>query len=385
MIILLKTSVLARILDPVDFGLFSIVLIALGLMEAITETGINVTMLQSKQSVQYFLDTAWVIAIIRGFLIGILMLLSGVGLQWFYSEPQLLFLVGIASLIPVIKGVINPAIITLQKEFAFFYDSLYRIALTIAEAVGMIICAWILQSVVGLILGMIVAAVVEVAISFIFFSQHPKFAFVRSRAATIFQNAKGLTLTAALSYVEENVDNLIIGKLTGTAALGFYDRGYTLTHKVLEAPRTVYHSSVPVYVRLADDLTALRGAFLRATVPTVALVTVALIPFIATPTLVVEIILGSRWEAIIPLLPLLAVAVWLQTVTMLCRSLLISIQQYRYINTALVLTVTALIGFLLWLTPLRGLQGAVGSIVLSRLLSVPILLWGVADAIFIQE
>ena len=60
----IKIFVLARLLSPNDFGMFSLITIALGLVEAFTETGINFTILQSKKSVRYFLDTAWVIAII---------------------------------------------------------------------------------------------------------------------------------------------------------------------------------------------------------------------------------------------------------------------------------------------------------------------------------
>ena len=381
-IVLFKTSILARMLSPEDFGVFSLILIALGLMEAMTETGINITILQSKQSVRYFLDTAWVIAIARGFLIGILMILSGFGMRWFYADQQLLLLIGIASLIPVIKGFINPAIVQLQKEFSFFYDSLYRLSLTIFEAIGMIVFVWITDSVLGLIAGIIFAAFAEVIVSFIFFQTRPQFAFISSRAKTIFNNAKGLTLTAALSYIEENVDNLIIGKLLDTGKLGLYDRGYTLTHKVLEVPRTVYHSTVPVYVQITEDTQRLRKAFLRSSIPTLVAVTGALLPFFFFPETIVEIILGDQWLAVIPILPLLAVAVWTQTVNVLFRSLLISVKSYRYINGSLLLTVISLIVFLLWLTPLRGLEGAVVSVILSRVLGMPFLFWGIWKALF---
>ena len=71
--ILIKTMFVARILNPSDFGLFAIIAIALGIAEATTQTGVNLTIIQSKRSIKYFLDTAWVIAIIRGLIIGIIM------------------------------------------------------------------------------------------------------------------------------------------------------------------------------------------------------------------------------------------------------------------------------------------------------------------------
>ena len=51
-----KIVVLARLLKPSDFGLFSLVMIALGLTESFTQTGINTTIVQSKKDINYFLD-----------------------------------------------------------------------------------------------------------------------------------------------------------------------------------------------------------------------------------------------------------------------------------------------------------------------------------------
>src|SRR3989339_1829542 len=126
-----KIAILARLLTPNDFGLFSLTTIALGLTEAFTETGINTTIVQSRQSVSYFLNTAWIISIIRGLLIAVIMMILGLLLTSYYQEPQLLFLIGIASLVPLIKGFINPAIITYYKQMAFFSDTLYRISLEV--------------------------------------------------------------------------------------------------------------------------------------------------------------------------------------------------------------------------------------------------------------
>ena len=39
----LKVSILARLLSPEDFGMFSLITIALGIVEAFTETGVNFT------------------------------------------------------------------------------------------------------------------------------------------------------------------------------------------------------------------------------------------------------------------------------------------------------------------------------------------------------
>jgi O-antigen/teichoic acid export membrane protein len=122
----LRVAVLARLLTPSDFGLFSLTVIALGLTESITETGINTIIIQSEKPLKYWLNSAWFVAILRGFGIAGLMIVLGVGMKFFYQETQILPLVVLAALVPAIKGFINPAIVSLHKGLHFFADSLYQ-------------------------------------------------------------------------------------------------------------------------------------------------------------------------------------------------------------------------------------------------------------------
>ena len=179
---LIKVSILARLLGPEAFGLFSLTLIALGLTESLTQTGVNITLLQSQRPVRYFLDSAWVIAILRGFLIGSLMLVVGLFMQNYYQEPQLLALVSVAALVPVIKGFINPYIVVLHKEMRFFQDSVYRFSLVFVESLVAIALGFWLQSVWALVIAVLAGALFEVLISFVAFKTKPRFAYEIGRA-----------------------------------------------------------------------------------------------------------------------------------------------------------------------------------------------------------
>ncbi len=68
---LIKIAVLARILLPAQFGIYGIATLVLGLLEMLTETGINIFLIQQKEKVDEYVDSAWVVSIIRGFIIGV--------------------------------------------------------------------------------------------------------------------------------------------------------------------------------------------------------------------------------------------------------------------------------------------------------------------------
>lgn len=383
--VILKVAVAARILSPSDVGLFSLTTIALGLMEAFTETGINLTIIQAKESVNYFLNTAWVISIARGLLIGSLMMFIGFGMQYFYQEPQLLWLVAIASFIPVIKGFINPSIVSFHKQMNFAADSSYRVSLTFVDMLAAIGFVLITHSVLGLLLGMIVAACYEVVLSFIIMKHKPRFEYIASRAKTIFGNARGLTLSSALDYLNENADNLLIGKQLGTTQLGIYHYAYTYGHKSYDLTTSVHHSTLPVYVAIQQDTQRLRQAFMKTAFFTLIGLTALSLPLLFFPKFVVLLLLGSQWVEVATILPLLTLAGLLQSFALVCKTLFFSTKRYVYVNSSLLVSVMTLLVGLLILGTKFGLAGAVLAVFLSRISPLPIILFGLYDVLGLQS
>src|SRR3989337_1058222 len=76
LVALLKLAILARILVPAQFGIFGIASLAVALLETLTETGINVFLIQDEGDIEGYINTAWVASIIRGVLIALLIALS---------------------------------------------------------------------------------------------------------------------------------------------------------------------------------------------------------------------------------------------------------------------------------------------------------------------
>lgn len=371
-----KLVFVARLLDQRDLGLFALVSIALGLTDSVTQTGINITIIQAKESIKYFVNTAWVIAIIRGLLIGLLMLALGFGMSRFYAESSLTILVSVAAFVPIIKGFINPSIITLQKELRFFRDSVYRFSLVVVEAVLAVLLAWYLHTVFALLFSMVGAALFEVFISFLFFKVKPVFEYIPNRAQQIFKDSRGLSLSAALSYVSENIDELILGKTLGTTTLGVYHTGYSLSHRpTLGIAQSLAASTFPVFSKINSDTARLRKAFIKSTLGLSALLAVVLLPLIFFSGLVVQVVLGDKWLSVVPVLPWLAVAGAAQALTVTCYNLLINIKQYKIMNLHRAGSIILFVALLFWASMQFGLLGAGVAWVITRLIGLPIIMY----------
>ncbi len=372
-----KLIVLARLLAVNDFGLYSLTTIALGITEAFTQTGVNIMLIQSKKTIDYYLDTAWVIAIVRGTVIGLIMMLLALLMGQIYHEPKLLPLITLAAFVPFIKGFINPYIINMQKQLSFFWDTVFRLSLNLVDAIVAISLCLLFKSVFMLIFAMLITAIFEVIISFIFFEIKPKLKFNTSRAKDIFAQMKGLNLSSIFSYLQINLDNILIGKVVGTTGLGFYYNAFQLSHTPnYELSKAVLHSSFPVFTKIGDDRIRLKKAFLKTAITAMTIFTLASLPLLIFPQLMIWLF-SEKWLPAVSILRPLVVAGLIHSFALVSYTLWYAQQKYKLLNFHLGLNIILMVMMILLLTPKYGLIGAGWGVLLSRLLLLPLLIGGI--------
>ena len=65
---LIRLIILARILSPSDFGLLGIALLVISTLETFSQTGFQQALIQKKEDIQSYLNSAWTVLILRGFI-----------------------------------------------------------------------------------------------------------------------------------------------------------------------------------------------------------------------------------------------------------------------------------------------------------------------------
>ena len=217
---------LARLLTPDDFGLYAIVMIALGLPESTTETGINVTIIQATEKSSIFLDTAWVIAIFRWSHFCI----DARRYWWFripYHQPTLILICFSRHLL--IKASSTSLLEHHRKTFDLPHTSVDSVSRFVIGAILAVAFVFLLPGVWSLLWALVVAAMFEVLSLSRFISLRPKFRFSWGPAKNFGHTMPKRSLSRLHSYIVENADDLIIGKSLGTYTLGVYHNGYALT------------------------------------------------------------------------------------------------------------------------------------------------------------
>ena len=90
----------------------------------------------------------------------------------------------------------------------------------------------------------------------------------------------------------------------------------------------------------------------------------------------VDILLGDQWQAVIPILPVLAIAGIIQGTSLICNTLLLAKKKYFWMNIHLFLTIVTMIPLIALGSINYGLLGASWGLVISRALSFPTLMVG---------
>ncbi len=354
-----RIAVLARILLPVQIGVFGIATLVLGFLEVFTETWINVFLVQEEGDIDHYINTAWVISILRGLFIGLLILVGAPFISNFFNSPRSLSVILLISLVPVIRGFINPSVAKLQKELQFKNEFKFKSVLFVVEAVFSIGLALITHQAISLVWGMLVCAIVEVVLSFIYFHPKPKFVIDRSLSSKILHRGKWVTAAGIFNYLYQNGDNLVVGKLLGEYSLGLYSNAYKISSlPISEVSDVIARVTFPVYVKISSDAKRLTRAFVKSSL-IVSLVSVfmGLVLYVfAHP--VVLIVLGSSWLEAVPALRVLALYGVAKSITNTFFPVFLATKRQDYITW---ISLASVLGLGITIIPLVNSLGIVGA------------------------
>jgi PST family polysaccharide transporter len=156
----------------------------------------------------------------------------------------------------------------------------------------------------------------------------------------------GLTMAVA-SYVTgltTSLDNLLVGRFVGTAALGFYDRAY----RMAQWPGLLFHgvisrSALFTYAKLQDDPMRLRKTqTMLLWIVGVLGLPLGLLLLISAPDLI-RFLYGERWVEATPYLRLLAVVFAVRPIWDSASTLLVAIGRARVVMVSNIASLTTLV------------------------------------------
>lgn len=222
---LTSNLVLTRLLFEEAFGIMALVGVFLQGLELFSDIGLRAAIIQNPKGEQpEFLATAFTIQVGRGVLLSGVAALGAAPFASFYGMPLLASILPIAGLNAIINGLASTKEIVLERQL-----SIARIAIlgVIAQVIGLIATVgWALHtpSVWALVFGSAVGALAKTLLTHVGLpGRRDRFGWQPEFAREILTFGRWIGVSTMLSFLANQSDRLILGKLLTTAQLGVYN------------------------------------------------------------------------------------------------------------------------------------------------------------------
>ena len=298
--------IMARLLDPKDFGLVAMVAAVTGLYGLFTSAGLSTATVQSPIVTNEQLSTLFWINILVGTILAFLCLLTAPLLVRFYGEPRLFWVTVVAALGFIVNAAAVQHSALLQRQLRYVtltvIDVLSQLAGS-AVGIGMAISGfgyW------ALVATAIVSPTIFTICVWAVTRWIPELPRRGVEIGSLLRSGGIVTLNGVVVYVAYNLEKVLLGKFWGSDVLGLYGRAYQLinipTDNLNSAIGGVTFSALS---RLQHDPVRFRSYFLKG----YALVNSLTVPATVFCALfandIILVCLGQKWIEAAPIFRLL--------------------------------------------------------------------------------
>ncbi|MBE0596617.1 MAG: MOP flippase family protein, partial [Desulfuromonadales bacterium] len=304
---LVTTIILARLLDPADFGLMGMATVVTGFILLFRDMGTASAVIQRRQSSPALLSGLFWFNVAFGLLAAALLYLLAPLLASFYHEARVTPLLRLLALSFVISGLGTLHQALLERGLEFARLARIEVAATLAGAAVGIGAALSGQGVWSLVYQTLTLTAVTTALLWFFSGWRPGLALGLHEVRQVMSYSLNLTGFNVFNYFARNADYLLIGRYLGATELGYYTLAYRLMlYPLQNISAVVARVMFPVYVRMQDDNARFSRTYLRVAAA-VALVTFPLmLGLLALAEPFVLAVFGPSWQPVVLLLQILA-------------------------------------------------------------------------------
>lgn len=306
-------SILARLLDPADFGLVYMVTVFTQFAAMFVDVGLSMATVQRQKITHEQVSNLFWLALASGGLIAAVVAALSPAIVWVYDEPRLLAIT--LTLCPsfVFAALTLQPQALLRRAMRFNVIATVQVLSVLLGNTVAIAWAWWRRDYWALVLAPVAVAFIRMSGTWLACGWHPG----RPRRGTgVWQmlafggHLTGFNLT---NYFSRNADNMLIGWYWGETLLGLYAQAYKLLLLPLQqviGPLTAV--TVGALSRSINDPPRYRRAYGNILESLLLLTTPAMAFALAARELCIELLLGRQWMGSVPIFAWLGVAALVQ-------------------------------------------------------------------------
>ena len=296
---MITTVILARLLNPDDFGVVATAQIALSTIGLFSGLGMGLAVIQSPHDRDKVAYQGFVVSAISGFLFFLVLVMNGPFFANLLKNPDIVSILQWMSVLVLLAALTTVPESLLQKDMLFGRVS---IAIIVSEFTFMGLAVALATTGFGvwsLVYASIARGVVNLVMVWVL---APGWAWITRKPwdgplmKSLFQFGLQASGSAVVSFVYSVLDNFLVTTHLGATALGFYSKAYDFSTRTVDGFINVIGVVLfPSYSKIQNDRERLSNAYLKSLrVMSFFTVPVALGMFIVAEEMV-PVLLGDKW------------------------------------------------------------------------------------------
>ncbi len=290
------SMVLARLLTPTEFGIAAAAGFFTLLAARVSELGFNAAIVRSKVVQPVHLSTVFAINLVVGGVTFGILTVSAPLVARFYDAPEIGRILPVAALGFLIApfGAVPAALLT--RNMLFRQTALVDWSQSVTFAMSTLVLAWLGFSYMSMVYGKLISVSVQTACRVAFARWRPSLAFSVNALGEIFPFGAGMHVKRLLDYMAQNVDNLVVGKFFGMAALGLYDKAFSTMNRFLVrmnsgGPNVTFR----IFAIIHEQPDRFRSAYRKVLMSTTLVGFPVFAVLISTAPQLIFVLFGERW------------------------------------------------------------------------------------------
>jgi lipopolysaccharide exporter len=377
----IKLMILARLLDPYNFGLLGVALLTMAVLQTFSTTGFEAALIQKKDDIRSYLDVAWTVLVLRGFVLFAFLYLIAPYAAAFFNEPKAAPVIQAVGISVVFKALANIGVVHFRKDLEFHREFFYQLSGTLVDFVVSVSVAAASGNVWALVFGLLAGDFTRFVVSYFVHPHRPRLSFNTQQFKELFGFGKWLLGSTVLVFLARQGDDAFLGRVLGASALGLYQMAYRFADLPGSEIGVLSRVAFPAYSKLQGNIDKLRTAYLKV---------VGCVSFLSLPLAggifalcpeFTQIFLGDKWMPMVPVLRILIMSEMIKVPMDTCGALFNGMGRPDISFRLVLVRVITLAVIIYPLTIRWQIPGTALALVLAIYASVPIWLLGTARLI----
>lgn len=317
--------VLARFLLPQDFGLVAMIMVFTGFAAVFAEMGLGTSLVQKRDIQEIHLTSVFWVNVVVGLFLAILFMALSPLIAAFYQEALLIPMSMVLAFNFLVGGlgIVHRALRIKSLDFKTV-SIVELIAIGFSGSVAITMALFGL-GVWSLVAQSLISSIITVLLFWKTVDWRPGFRFSRHAVMDLFNFSINLLGTRFLNYWARNLDNLLVGRVIGSKALGLYGRAYAFVlYPLSNVSQVISRVMFPVMSAVQNEKQRVKRLQLK-TARAVGLVTFpAMLGLFVVAEPFVIVLLGEQWVGAIPILKIFSLLGMVQSIINLNGNLYLS-------------------------------------------------------------